>query len=502
MTSEWPRTAWCAVCVAAVVTALPLGTAGFSGAFLPHPATVSSRLAAAALPDQPPTLPGAPRCGPSLADPGEPSNGRTQPPPAPTYFPADFPRVADDLWGYSLGGIGGVRRLGRLHHTPVVFVHGNQADAQNWLDVMLQFAASAGYTMQEMYAISYNGLGNYYGGTPLQLVPSSLDRDYLTQNPQTLNNGGHGSANDDEVPDLCRFVEAVQWYTGSPQIDVVAHSLGVTIARRFMELYPSLARDVVAFVGIAGANHGTTVCRGAEHSYYGCNEIAPGSPWLAELNAHGETYPPTHWMTVYDGALGDPFYVGPDAPSPRLEGADNRTFNTAGVHGDYHDDLRVDPPEVQTYLAFLLRYGQAGPGAATGVDAVATRLEQQAQQAEASNQTVPSVYRLTEVPLCIPALTQSSAGCDLAEGPQPATEAPASGPLGGAGASPPLPGTSASPGGPLVWAPGVAGLAGLAALARRRRAPSPRRGRPSRRGGDVAARPRPRWPGRPRQRPP
>ena len=40
------------------------------------------------------------------------------------------------------------------------------------------------------------------------------------------------------------------------------------------------------------------------------NEIAPGTPWLAALNARGETYGPTRWMTVYNGVEGDPFFAG------------------------------------------------------------------------------------------------------------------------------------------------------------------------------------------------
>ena len=176
---------------------------------------------------------------------------------------------------------------------------------------MLQFQNDAHYTMQEMYALSYNGLGNYYAGAPTQAPPAGPDRDYVAQNPRGLANGGNGAADDDEVPDLCRFVEEVQWYTGSRQIDIVTHSWGETIARRFMTDYPSLARDVAAFVGIAGANHGTSVCRALDSSYYGCNEIAPGSSWLADLNGPGgsrETYAPTAWMTVYNGAAGDPFF--------------------------------------------------------------------------------------------------------------------------------------------------------------------------------------------------
>lgn len=314
-----------------------------------------------------------PRCGPSIAPADAPTNGNSAPPVAPSYFAADFPVIKDSRHGFPVGGFGGLRRGAALHHTPVVFVHGNQADGQNWLSAMLQFQRDAGYSMQEMFALSYNGLGNYYGGAPSTATPTAEDQDYVRQNPTALGNGGHGAANEDEVPDLCRFVEAVQAYTGSQQVDIVAHSLGVTITREMMRLYPSLARDVVAVVGIAGANHGTTVCRGLESSYYGCDEIAPGTPWLARLNAQGEAPGPTTWQTVSNGLEGDPFFVGPDEGSPQLAGADNRTFP-----GDYHNDLRVLPAEVDAYLAFLLRHGQAGPGADPRGTARAAALERSA----------------------------------------------------------------------------------------------------------------------------
>jgi pimeloyl-ACP methyl ester carboxylesterase len=305
-------------------------------------------------------LPGSPGCGPSVAG-NQPTLASTPPPAAPNYFGPGFPTIQDSRLHVPSGGFGGLRFHAPLHHTPVIFVHGNQADAQNWLSVMLQFQNDAHYTMQEMYALSFNGLGNASSGAPVTDPPTQQDRDYFSQNPQALSNGGHGAANDDEVPDLCRFIEAVQWYTGSRQVDIVAHSLGVTIARELMRLYPTLARDVTAFVGIAGGNHGTTVCRGLETTWYGCNEIAPGTPWLAGLNGPNgsrETYRPTRWMTIYDGLEGDPLFVGPDSGSPQLKGADNRTFR-----GAYHNDLRVNPAEVDTYLAFLLTHGQAGTGA-------------------------------------------------------------------------------------------------------------------------------------------
>jgi pimeloyl-ACP methyl ester carboxylesterase len=263
--------------------------------------------------------------------------------------------IRDSRLHLPIGGFGGLHRHAPLHHTPVVFVHGNQADAQNWLAPMLQFQRLAGYSMQEMYAISYNGLGNFYAGEPTT-APTLPDQDYFQQNPDGFGNGGHGAANDDEVPDLCRFVEAVQKYTGSRHVDIVAHSLGVTIGRKLMVDYPALARDVTAFVAVAGANHGTSVCRGLDTSYYGCNEIAPGTAWLKALNSHGESPAPTRWMTVYNGASGDPFFDPPyDESSPHLAGALNRAYA-----GQYHNDLRAEPTEVDDYLAFLLRVGQAG----------------------------------------------------------------------------------------------------------------------------------------------
>ena len=344
-----------------------------------------------------PHLPGTPTCGPSVAPKNQPTTASTPPPAAPRYFAKDFPVIQDSRLKVPIGGFGGVRRGAALKHTPVVFVHGNQADAQNWLSAMLQFQNDAGYTMQEMYALSYNGLGNAGSGTPVTDPPTTPDQDYFNQNTAALTNGGHGAADDDEVPDLCRFIEAVQWYTGSYQVDLVTHSLGVTIARELMRLYPSLAKDIVAFVGIAGGNHGTTVCRGLETTWYGCNEIAPGTAWLATLNgANGsrETYGPTKWMTVYDGVEGDPLFVGPDATSPLLKGADNRTFP-----GAYHNDLRVNPSEVDTYLPFVLAHGQAGPYADKAGPVTARQITAAQPDGRTGN-------------LCnVPALTGPVAGC-------------------------------------------------------------------------------------------
>lgn len=284
-------------------------------------------------------------CAPIAA--GEPQTGHSEPPPAPVMFAAGFPVLTDCEWGYPIGGWGGIAAHTPRGHVPVIFVHGNQADAENWFLVADQFR-QAGYTDQELYAISYNGLENASAGLPVTVPPSPESEAYWAANPGALTNGGHGTADDVNVPDVYAFVQAVMDYTGSEHVQIVAHSLGVTIVRKMLYDHPDLRRSVVAAVMIAGANHGTTVCRDLATVYFGCDEIAPGTNWLAQLNAAGEAPGPTCWMSVYDGAEGDPFFVGPDAQSPHLAGADNVTFP-----GYYHNDLRVATAPVAAYLAFL-----------------------------------------------------------------------------------------------------------------------------------------------------
>lgn len=289
---------------------------------------------------------------------------RTKPQgPAAVRFAKDFPVVKDAEWGWTAGGFGGIRAGAPRKHLPVVFVHGNNVDAADWYPVRDQFR-KAGWTDQELWALSYNGLGGS-NGTALFTPNPERDAEHQRMGKDAVT---YVTENDVNVPDLYAFVRAVQRYTGSTKVMLVGHSLGVTLAREAMRLHPDLRRSVVAFVGIAGANHGTSFCPpGSEGKVVSCDEIAAGTPWLARLNAFGETYGPTKWMTVYDGTgAGDPAFAGPTyAQSPRLEGADNREFPYT-----YHNDLRMDPAIVAVYRAFLEKYGtlpaaSARPGSTT-----------------------------------------------------------------------------------------------------------------------------------------
>ena len=271
--------------------------------------------------------------------------------PAKVRFAADFPALTDHQWGFAIGGFGGIAAGAALAHVPLIMVHGNDVDHTDWYPVRDDFRA-AGWTDQELWALSYNGAGGANGTALMRANPEAIAEHQALCGPAGC--PSHITSNDVNVPDLYDFILAVRAYTGSRRFSIVAHSLGVTLARKVLKVHPELRPDLVAFVAIAGANHGTDFCPpGSEGQLASCDEIAAGTPWLADLNGPDgadETWPPAHWMTVYDGSgAGDPAYYTPAyAQSPALKGADNREFP-----GTYHNDLRVDPAIVATYRQFI-----------------------------------------------------------------------------------------------------------------------------------------------------
>ncbi len=278
----------------------------------------------------------------------EPAHQRPQGP-AKVAFGPGFPKLVDHEWGFALGGFGGTAANGARQHVPVIFVHGNNVDAADWNVVRDDFLA-AGWNRQELWALSYNGLGANNGTAATRMQPEM----YAEHAAMGWDGNVRITNNRVNVADLYDFIRAVRQYTGSAKFSLVTHSLGVTLARKMLQDHPELRADLVAFVGIAGANHGTSFCPpGSEDNVVSCDEIAAGTPWLANLNgADGrhETYAPTKWLTIYDGSgAGDPVYAGPEyAQSPSLRGADNRTYP-----GTYHNDLRIDAAIVSAYRVFL-----------------------------------------------------------------------------------------------------------------------------------------------------
>jgi pimeloyl-ACP methyl ester carboxylesterase len=163
----------------------------------------------------------------------------------------DFPR--DDLRGGSFGG-----RLSNddaVRHQPVVFIHGNSDQAVGTKDntplgwsATIRFFLAHGYTPAELYATTWGP------ADPAEAVKQVHSWEHLSR--------------------VRAFIVAVLAYTGADKIDVVSHSMGVTLARKAIKGGPvkdpdtgqrrdlglPLTDRVDAFVGIAGANWGLTNC--------------------------------------------------------------------------------------------------------------------------------------------------------------------------------------------------------------------------------------------------
>ena len=135
---------------------------------------------------------------------------------------------------------------------PVIFIHGNSDRAVGgslggWDKSITAFLA-AGYTSRELYAVTWGpastsqASSQYHSKTHLSLVR--------------------------------RFIEAVLAYTGAAKVDIISHSMGVTLARKAVlggagndalaggpyDLGVPLTNRVDTFLGIAGANVGLASC--------------------------------------------------------------------------------------------------------------------------------------------------------------------------------------------------------------------------------------------------
>jgi triacylglycerol esterase/lipase EstA (alpha/beta hydrolase family) len=104
----------------------------------------------------------------------------------------------------------------QISHDPVIFIHGNgdaalhtQAPLATGWSRSIQYFLEQNYTSAELYATTW---GDTWG------AGNVLDT-YSTM---------HTCAN---LMYLRKYVEAVMAYTGAPKLDVIAHSLGVPMAR-------------------------------------------------------------------------------------------------------------------------------------------------------------------------------------------------------------------------------------------------------------------------------
>ena len=164
------------------------------------------------------------------------------------YGAYDFNR--GDLVGGSYGGRTSPGQA--IVNQPVIFIHGNSdralgGDEGGWQQSLDYFTAN-GYTEAELYATTWG------------------DADAALAAYQTHN--------EDNVMHVRKFIEAVLAYTGATKVDIISHSMGVTLARKAVKggtahdedtntsynVGSSLKTSVDTFVGIAGANLGLVDC--------------------------------------------------------------------------------------------------------------------------------------------------------------------------------------------------------------------------------------------------
>jgi hypothetical protein len=250
-------------------------------------------------------------------------------PPALRDFPADYHPPVSSETNQPMVGFGGSG--GGVTHTPLIFVHGNTVSARFWLPARSYFGKS-GWSGDELWALGYGWDNVRY-----------FDSDDLS------------------VPSLERIVDSVTQYlsqkSGRPirQVDIVAHSLGVTLVRQWM-MQTNSWHKVRNFIGACGANQGAWTAwpdpRGAQRVV--SFELAPGSPWIAQLNRGGETPGPTRYMTLYDGSgHGDALFPPPHENDSALQGAYNLAYNREHGTNFGHLELPREPETMEAMVQWL-----------------------------------------------------------------------------------------------------------------------------------------------------
>lgn len=166
------------------------------------------------------------------------------------------------------GSYGGRTSAGQaVVNQPVIFIHGNSDSALGYNSAetgwtsSIQYFKSQGYTSAELYATTW--------GPANALLASNQyhSKDNLTR--------------------IRAFIQAVKAYTGATKVDIVTHSMGVTLARKAIiggsaydssaggnySLGAALTSSIDTFVGIAGANRGLVACYNTGPTTPTCSDI-------------------------------------------------------------------------------------------------------------------------------------------------------------------------------------------------------------------------------------
>lgn len=149
--------------------------------------------------------------------------------------------------GTGYGGFGGGNCT--ANRTPVIFVHGNADRAISW-DMPPSNVPGYSTAPRSVYdEFKYRGYNDceLFGVT------------WLSSADQTDSAAAYNYHEPAKYAVLQDFIDAVKAYTGKGQVDIVSHSMGVSLALATVKYYGTEA-DVRRFVGIAGGLRGLNSC--------------------------------------------------------------------------------------------------------------------------------------------------------------------------------------------------------------------------------------------------
>uniref|UniRef100_A0A0N4Z7W8 Lipase EstA/Esterase EstB family-containing protein n=1 Tax=Parastrongyloides trichosuri TaxID=131310 RepID=A0A0N4Z7W8_PARTI len=153
----------------------------------------------------------------------------------------------------------------QLKHRPIIFIHGNSdgalSDGTAWgtgWNSQISFFKKNGYTSGELYGITW---GSRNSQDPMNVTFSCY-----------------------EIKRIRRFIFAVLEYTRYDSVNIIAHSMGVTMVRKAIKggyiyglneeclIDGSISRYIHTFIAISGANYGLAFCGGdSAYAFPACN---------------------------------------------------------------------------------------------------------------------------------------------------------------------------------------------------------------------------------------
>jgi pimeloyl-ACP methyl ester carboxylesterase len=252
-----------------------------------------------------------------------------------TTFPEGFAVPVDTNLRVPVIGFGAA---GKVKRVPVIFLHGNNDTpfptncngAYGDVQAFAQYFADHGYAPSELW-----GLG--YQGDQCDLL---MDQNHRSQY-------AHSTIGNE--PDLDAFVREVLRFTGAERVDIVGHSLGVTLARHWMRTEGTY--DLVrALVGVDGPNHGIINCSPDPQNFWQhVGGFAPSSaicqeygsdrtPLLRALNRRDETPGPTKYLMIRNSDTSFVYFdrqdgILPPVPAEDWDGKPHDFSRSAALRG-------------------------------------------------------------------------------------------------------------------------------------------------------------------------